>query len=80
MWIDSSSVLQRFNMTFLMLLCVTLLQGERKAVAVPILRKNCHPFSTFPFINTPSQMKICIYSTFPLFITTPLPARDHLSF
>ena len=26
--------------------------------AVPILRKNCHPFPPFPFINTSSQMKI----------------------
>ena len=37
-------------------ICVTLLQEG--GGAVPILRKNCHPFPPFPFINTSSQMKI----------------------
>ena len=32
---------------------------------VPTVRKNCNPFLSFPFINSPSQMKIFIYSTDP---------------
>ena len=41
-------------------------------VTVSILRKKCFPFPSFPFINTPSQMKIFIYSTYP-FVLQPIP-------
>ena len=40
----------------------------KKADRIPILRKICYPFSQFPFINIPTQMKIFLYSTYPLFL------------
>ena len=50
-------------------LCSIIVRGVE---AVPILRKNCHPFSPFPLINTSSQMKIFIYWT-PPFYYNPCP-------
>ena len=47
-------------------------------VTVSIFRKKCYQFSLFPFINTTSQRKIFIYSTYP-FLLQPLPcASTHL--
>ena len=42
--------------------------------AVPILRKNCHPFPPFPFTNTALPNEDFYIIQLPLFITTPLPA------
>ena len=53
---ESSSVLQGFNLIFLMLLCdftAKREEGQGDGVTVPILRKNCYPFTSFLFINTP---------------------------
>ena len=69
-----------------MLLRVTLLQGGSGGrVAVSNLKKNCYPFSSFLFINTPSHAKIFIYSTYLLLLQHPsLPSpippfnRSHL--
>ena len=40
--------------------------------SIPIYKKNCYPFPPFPFINTPFQMKVFIYSTYP-FLLQPAP-------
>ena len=58
--------LQRCNLHFLMVLCVTLLQRG----SVPVLRKKYYPFPPFPF-NIPSQMKIVIYSTYHFLLQPP---------
>ena len=45
------------------------------AETVPVLRKNYYPFPPFPFINTPSQMKIFIYSNYPFSLqSSPCPS------
>ena len=50
-------------------LCVTLLQeGEGGSTN---FRKNCLSFLRFPFINTSSQIKIFIYSTYPFLLQPP---------
>ena len=51
-------------------------------VAIPILTKNCNPFSLFSFINTPlsnDRIKIFIYSTYPILLQPPfLPTQPLL--
>ena len=71
MKIDSFSKMQSsfFDVT----LCNLIAEGT-----VPIFRKNCHLFLSFPFINTPSSNEDFNISHLPLFITTQLPARPAL--
>ena len=41
---------------------------KRLKGTIPILRKICYPFSPFLFINIPTQIKIFLYSIYPLFL------------
>ena len=51
MKIDSSSTLQRFNLTFLMLLCVILLQGGRGQWQYQFLEKIATHFPHFHLLT-----------------------------